>query len=65
MLVLGRKIGESFQIGQDIVITILQTRGGCIRVGIDAPKNVLILRNELLKKPKKNSEKTLYLRELT
>ena len=54
MLVLGRKIGESFRIGQDIVITILQTRGGCIRVGIDAPKKILILREELVKKTNKN-----------
>jgi len=53
MLVLGRKTGESLRIGQDIVITILQPRRGCIRIGIDAPKNILILREELLKKTKK------------
>jgi carbon storage regulator len=53
MLVLGRKEGESLLIGQDIVITILKTRGGCIRIGIDAPKNILILREELAKKESK------------
>lgn len=48
MLVLTRKAGERIVIGDDIVITILDTRGDGIRIGIDAPKGVKIQREEVL-----------------
>ena len=47
MLVLTRKLQEQIRIGQDIVITILQVRGRSVRVGIEAPRNVRVLRAEL------------------
>ncbi|RMF03598.1 MAG: carbon storage regulator [Chloroflexi bacterium] len=47
MLVLGRKANESLIIGDDIVITILGVDGDRVKVGIDAPANVRILRHEL------------------
>lgn len=48
MLVLSRKPDESIFIGDDIVITIVATKGCQVRIGIDAPKNVPILREEIL-----------------
>ncbi|MCU1579263.1 MAG: carbon storage regulator CsrA [Rhodoglobus sp.] len=48
MLVLTRKRGEQILIGDDIVITILDARGDSIRVGIDAPKGVVIHRVEVM-----------------
>ena len=47
MLVLSRKQDESIHIGDDIVLTILQVQGNRVRLGIDAPGNVLIRRSEL------------------
>lgn len=51
MLVLSRKPKETIQIGDDITVTILNFNGGAVRIGIDAPKDVIIKRgqsNELL-----------------
>ena len=48
MLVLTRRSGETILIGDDIEITILAVDGSQIRVGIDAPEDVKILRGELL-----------------
>lgn len=47
MLVLTRKIGESFVIGDSITITVVSSKGGQVRVGIDAPKDLAITRSEL------------------
>lgn len=47
MLVLSRKKGESLIIGGDITITVLEVQSDKIKIGIDAPKEVTILRKEL------------------
>jgi carbon storage regulator len=47
MLVLTRKPGEKVVIGQGIVVTVLSVDGGRIRLGIEAPDDVPILRGEL------------------
>lgn len=47
MLVLSRRPGERILIGDQICITILRTAGGSVRVGIEAPTDVPILRDEL------------------
>jgi carbon storage regulator CsrA len=47
MLVLTRKIDQRIQIGGDITITVIQVKGRYVRLGIDAPTNVRILRSEL------------------
>jgi carbon storage regulator len=49
MLVLTRKVGERVLIGDDIVVTILDSRGDGIRIGIDAPRGVRIQRDEVIK----------------
>jgi len=48
MLVLTRKIGERILIGDDIVITVLDSRGDGVRIGIDAPRGVKIQREEVV-----------------
>lgn len=47
MLVLNRKVGESFIIGDDIEIFIVDNAKGGVRVGIEAPKKYTIIRKEL------------------
>jgi len=47
MLVLTRKLGEGITIGDDVTITIVEMKGGNVRIGIDAPKNMKIYRQEV------------------
>ncbi len=47
MLVLGRKPGESIRIGDDVVIKVVKARNGQIKLGIDAPKDIKVIRTEL------------------
>lgn len=49
MLVLSRYIGEKIKVGEDIIITIVDFNHGKVRIGIDAPKDVPILRTEIIK----------------
>ena len=48
MLVLTRKVGESIVIGDNIVVKVQRIAGNSIRLAIEAPKDVLIVRQELL-----------------
>ncbi len=47
MLVLSRKQGEQIKIGDGITLTVLGVRGGVVKLGIDAPPHLRILRGEL------------------
>ena len=47
MLVLTRKVGESVLIGDGIKVSILAVKGNQVRVGIDAPKDVSVHREEV------------------
>lgn len=53
MLVLTRKVGERIQVGDAITLTVLSVRGGTVRLGIDAPKEVDIRRTEIEEDQKK------------
>ena len=46
-MILSRKINEKIIIGDDVVLTIIDTRGDQIKIGIEAPKSVKILRHEV------------------
>ena len=48
MLVLSRKAEESMYIGDDIKITVLDIRGGQVRIGITAPRDIRVHREEVL-----------------
>ncbi len=51
MLVLTRKRSESIQIGDQIVIKIIQTGRSTVKIGIEAPNEVRVLRSELCDRP--------------
>lgn len=55
MLIITRNSNESFYIGEDVKVTILGSNGSQVRIGIDAPKDVTILREEIREKYKNNS----------
>lgn len=56
MLVLSRHRDESIMIGDDVVITIVDIRGDKVRLGIEAPKEVSVHRQEIYEAIKKNNE---------
>lgn len=47
MLVITRKAGESVRIGEDITITVLDIAGSTVRIGIDAPGEIPVFREEI------------------
>lgn len=47
MLILTRRIGESIVIGNDIYVTVCGVKGNQVRLGFDAPKDVIINRDEI------------------
>jgi carbon storage regulator len=47
VLVLSRKVGDKIKIGDDVYVTIVNIRGGTIRVGIDAPRETKVIRSEI------------------
>ena len=49
MLVLSRKVGERILIGRDIAITVVRVTGGGVRLGIEAPPELPVVREELAK----------------
>jgi len=55
MLIITRKIGESVMIGDDIEVTISKTVDGNIKLGINAPKEVTILRKEIYEQVKQEN----------
>ncbi len=56
MLILTRNQGESINIGEAVTVTVLGTKGGQVRLGIDAPRQIKVLRSELLDRVAPDSE---------
>ena len=48
MLILTRRVGETINVGNDIKITVTAISGSQVRIGISAPKEVKVLREELV-----------------
>ncbi len=47
MLILTRRVGETLVIGDDVNVTVLGVRGNQVRLGVDAPKDVAVHREEI------------------
>lgn len=56
MLVLGRKIGQKILIGDDITVTVVNADGGSASIGIDAPRDVPVDREEVRERKLAESE---------
>jgi carbon storage regulator len=47
MLILTRRVNESLLIGDDVTVTVLGVKGNQVRIGVDAPRDVSVQREEL------------------
>jgi carbon storage regulator len=56
MLVLSRKPGESLVIGGNITVTVIQAKGDRVRIGIEAPKEVPVHRDEVFQRISEDAE---------
>lgn len=56
MLVLGRRKGETIKIGRDVEVTVLAVHGDRVRLGIVAPREVRVLRHEILRDDERTGE---------
>ena len=59
MLILTRKVGESVLIGNDISITILSVRGNQVKLGVEAPTEVSVHREEIYQRIKQMKDEQL------
>jgi carbon storage regulator len=53
MLILTRKVNESLKVGDDVTVTVLGIKGGQIRIGISAPLDVAVHRQEVFERIQK------------
>lgn len=58
MLVLSRKLKQEIQIGDNVVITVLKVKGNTVQLGIEAPRDIKIMRGELPKRTPDSSVKS-------
>ncbi|MEM6546039.1 MAG: carbon storage regulator CsrA [Pseudomonadota bacterium] len=57
MLILTRKEGESLRLGDDITVTVVSVKGGHVRLGITAPREVAVHREEIFQKIAEENDK--------
>jgi len=57
MLILTRRVGESLMIGNEITVTVLAVKGNQVRIGINAPKEVAVHREEIYERVKQEKAK--------
>lgn len=56
MLILTRRVGEALMIDDDVSITVLGIKGGQVRLGVNAPKDVAVHREEIYQRIQKEKE---------
>lgn len=56
MLILTRRVGESVMIGDEVTITVLGVKGNQVRIGVNAPKEVSVHRQEIYERIRKEQD---------
>lgn len=58
MLILTRRVGETLMVGDDVTVTVLGVKGNQVRIGVDAPKDVAVHREEIYQRIQKEKEQS-------
>ena len=56
MLILTRRVGETLMIGDEVSVTVLGVKGNQVRIGVNAPKDVAVHREEIFERIKREDE---------
>jgi carbon storage regulator len=56
MLILTRRVGETVMIGNEVTVTVLGVKGNQVRIGVNAPKDVAVHREEIYERIKREGE---------
>jgi carbon storage regulator len=57
VLILTRRVGETLKIGEDVDVTVLGIKGNQVRIGIKAPKNLAVHREEIFERIQRDEER--------
>ena len=56
MLILTRRVGETVMIGSDVTVTVLGVKGNQVRIGVNAPRDVAVHREEIFERIKREEQ---------
>jgi carbon storage regulator len=56
MLILTRRVGETVMIGNDVTVTVLGVKGNQVRIGVNAPRDVAVHREEIFERIKREQQ---------